>query len=241
MGKLTELMQTLDRLQRQIGDLKGRLRRGPALIRSQEANVAQLSAKLQQHKDKQTQLKLDAKEKEKLSNDSEQAIARRKVQMSEAKNNKDYQALKSQIELDEAAGLQLAEEAINAIELFERFASTIQDVERELQKGEEILKQTQQRFAEEEKVIRVELEKYSAELVLVEQGLPYDFREVYDRLVRTHGGEEVLCHIAVKFCSGCQQTVPINSIALVIQGKPICCSTCGCLLYVQEGYQFERG
>jgi predicted nucleic acid-binding Zn-ribbon protein len=43
-----------------------------------------------------------------------------------------------------------------------------------------------------------------------------------------------LCPIHGEFCGGCHQHVPLNMVAGVMLGKPVCCKSCGRLLYVQE-------
>ena len=242
MNQLTELMERLGRLQCQLGDLGSRLRRGQLLAKSQEGVVKNCQADLEKARERQKQLQLDAKEKEKHNEEGERSITRRKTQLAESKSNKEFQALKMQIAADEAANAVLADEALEAMEIAEKYSSTVAAAEVELKKSMEIYDTTKKNFAEEEPVIRAAFARCSGELKAAENELKHDFREIYDRLVKSHGGEEALAVIAnQKFCGGCNQTLPINSIALVIQGKPTTCSSCGRLLYVPEGYQFEKG
>ncbi len=241
-GGLTELLGRLDRIQRQLSDLNGRLRRGPILLKSQDASVRQLVTQLETIQGKQQQLILEAKGKEKQSNEGEAAIARRKSQLSEAKTNKEYQALKSQIATDETASAVLAEEALEAMEISEKFRETVAAAEAEVAKAQQLFEKTRKTFAEEEPSIRAEIERCTTELNGAESELSRDFREIYNRLVRSHGGDAALALVVNrKFCGGCNQTLPIHFIAQVIQGKPICCSSCGRLLYVPDDFEFEKG
>ncbi|MGL6196814.1 MAG: zinc ribbon domain-containing protein [Thermoguttaceae bacterium] len=242
MLNLTELMERLDRIQRQLSDLGSRLRRGPLMLKSQDTSIKNLTLKLEQVLEEQKQLLLASKAKEKQNTESEQAIARRKAQLSESKNNKEFQALKMQIAADEAASAVLADEVLEAMEAYENFGATVVATEKELEKAKELFETTRKQVLAEEPSIKSDIERCTAELKAAESKLPKEFREVYDRLVRSSGGTEALAVIVNQnFCSGCNQTLPINSIAMVIQGKAVTCSSCGRLLFVPEGYQFSKG
>lgn len=242
VSELTDLLGRLDRIQRQLSDLRSRLRRGPLIVQTQLNQVQSLTTKLETLRKEHQQLVLDAKEKEKLNSESENAIARRKTQLSEAKSNKEFQALKAQIAIDEESNLELTARALKALEKSEDFVENVTQAEAELEKAKQLYGQRKAEFEKELPHINEDVTRCTAELQAAESELSKDFREVYDRLVHSRGGEDALAVIAnQKFCSGCNQMVPINSIALVIQGKPIPCSSCGRLLYVPEGYQFAKG
>lgn len=212
------------------------------MIKSQDKALLELQNKLQQAHAKQQELLLDVKKKEQLNLESENMIARRKTQLSESKNNKEFQALKQQIAADEQASSALADDVLEAMETSDEFAKTVVEIEKEIEKTSAQLESVTKQFENEEPIIQRDIQSCSEELKQLENELSRDFREVYDRLVKLHGGDQALAVIAnQKFCSGCNQTLPINSIALVIQGRPIPCSSCGRLLYVPEGYKFEKG
>lgn len=240
--EISDLLRRLDGKQKQLGDLYTRHRRGPLMIKSQDKALLELQNKLQQAHAKQQELLLDVKKKEQLNLESENMIARRKTQLSESKNNKEFQALKQQIAADEQASSALADDVLEAMETSDEFAKTVVEIEKEIEKTSAQLESVTKQFENEEPIIQRDIQSCSEELKQLENELSRDFREVYDRLVKLHGGDQALAVIAnQKFCSGCNQTLPINSIALVIQGRPIPCSSCGRLLYVPEGYKFEKG
>jgi len=242
VSELTELLGRLERIQRQLADLHSRLRRGSLLAKSQETAIHALEQKLDQAKSRQKALILDVKEKERKNLESENAIARRKTQLAESKTNKEFQALKAQITVDEEANSLLADEVLEAMEASEKFVQTVQSTEEELKKAVQQYETSTKQFQAEEPTIRADIQKYTEELHAAESELPREFREVYDRLVKSHGGDQALAMVTnQKYCGGCNQTLPINFIALVIQGRPVPCSSCGRLLYVPEGFQFAKG
>ena len=72
-----------------------------------------------------------------------------------------------------------------------------------------------------------------AELKEAEVDLPGEFLELYRRLVRAKGGD-ALAPIRGEFCGGCNQHVPLNLCSGLILSKPVCCKSCGRLLYLPE-------
>ncbi|MDR1383284.1 MAG: hypothetical protein LBJ67_05485 [Planctomycetaceae bacterium] len=224
-------------IQRQLADFNSRLSRGPKLIRLQESTVKQITARLEETRAEYHQLYQQAKFKEEQLTKREATLARRKTQMQEAKNNKEFQALKLQVSADETANSTLAEDALEAIEKAEKFAPNVAVIEQELQQVNETLKKTQESFSKEVPVIQASITQYSKRLKEAEKKLPGEFLNLYIRLARSMGGEQALASISSEqFCGGCRQIVPINFIAQVVQGKPVTCKSCGRILYVPEGF-----
>jgi predicted nucleic acid-binding Zn-ribbon protein len=236
------LMINLHQLQRRLFSLRERLRRGPMLIAAHERNVVRANDNLEKTRTEYKKLQVEANDKEQQMSSADTAIKRRKTQLSEAKSNKEYSALQSQIAADESANSVLTDEVLEAIERAEKFKPKVAEMEAELKKVEEQLKMVKQNIVNEEPLIKADVARLESELAAEEAKLPETFRELYNRLVVTRGGAEALSEIAdQKFCSGCNQQIPINSLAKVLQQHPVACSSCGRLLYVSSDYVFDRG
>ena len=235
-------MARLHHLQNRLGELNARLRRSPEVLESQEKNIRSILAELEKLKEAQKQLQLEARKKEQEVSISDQALAKRKVQLSEAKTNKEYQALQHQIKADEAARSVLDDEALDAMDKAEKFAEKFPPVEAELAKAKELFDNTKKKFLAEKPGIESEMAQLGDQLKDVEAELPREFREIYNRLVRSVGGANALAIVEnQKYCGGCNYQVPINSLAMILQQIPITCSSCARLLYVEEGFVFDKG
>ena len=235
---IAPLMAEIHHIQRQLSDLNSRLARGPKMIQVQKDAAERIQARLEQVRAEYCLLSQTAKFKEGELALSETALNRRKLQMQEAKTNKEFEALKLQVQVDEASNNSLADEAFLALEKAEKFAPNIVVVEQELQAANELLQKTQIKIADELPTIETDIAQCSARLKEAEQKLPYDFREIYLRLSRSMGGEQSMAQIYdQKFCGGCRQAIPINFIAQVLHGKPVTCKSCGRLLYMTEDYR----
>jgi len=239
---IRDVMACLHQLQTRLGELNARLRRGPLVIKTQKENIRKTLVELEKLRETHKQLQLEARKKEQEVSAGDQALAKRKTQLSEAKTNKEYQALQHQIQADETARSVLDDEALEAMDRAEKFAENFPKVEAELAKAEEVLDRTQKKFSVEKQAIDVEIAKLNVQLKDVETRLPREFREVYDRLIRSVGGENALAAVEnQKYCGGCNYQVPVNSLAMILQQVPIVCSSCARLLYVEEGFVFDRG
>ena len=245
MADLDGIRDTLEQvhlIQTQLGDLNGRLRRGPALLKTQEGNIQKITATLKQLQTQHSALTAEAKKREQEVAAHDQAIARRKLQLQEAKTNKDYQALQMQIQTDEAARSVLDEEALNAMEKAENFVEKFVPVESEIKKAQELYETTKQKFFAEKPHIESEIADYNTQLQVEEAKMPKEFRDVYNRLVRSVGGSNALAVVeGQKYCGGCSHQIPVNSLAHILAKKPVTCSSCARLLYVPTDFEFDKG
>ena len=248
MGTMVKTEETRDVLehihliQTRLGDLNSRLRRGPAVLKTQEGNIQKFTAKLEQLQTEHRSLIAEAKKKELDVAAHDQAIAKRKQQLQEAKTNKEYQALQLQIQADETARGPLDDAALDAMEIAEKFTKNFPAIEAEVKKTQELYDTTKQKFLTEKPHIESEIADYQAELQTEEVKLPKEFREVYDRLIRSVGGENALAVVEnQKYCGGCNHQIPVNSLAHILAKKPVVCSSCARLLYVPTDFEFDKG
>ena len=239
---IRDVLEQVHIIQTRLGDFNGRLRRGPILLKTQEGNVQKANEKLEKMKGEHRALLAEAKSREQEVQAHGEAIARRKAQLQEAKTNKEYQALQVQIEADEATRDILDDEALDAIEQAERFALKLPPVEAELKKLQELYDTTKSKFFADKPHIEAEVAEYTRQLQDEEAKISSTFREVYDRLVRSVGGENVLAVVVdQKYCGGCNHQIPVNSLAHILAKKPVTCSSCARLLYVPADFQFDKG
>ena len=242
IGEIRDVLEQVHLIQTRLGDLNGRLRRGPLLLKNQEGNIQKCTEKLNKLQEEYRLLAAEAKSKEQEVAVHDQTITKRKLQLQEAKTNKEYQALQVQIQADEAVRDVLDEEALEAIEKAEKFAKNFPPIEAEVKKAQELYETTKQKFLSEKPHIESEITEYNKQLQSEETKMPREFREVYDRLVRRVGGENTLAVVEnQKYCGGCNHQIPVNSLAHILAKKPVTCSSCARLLYVPTDFKFDKG
>ena len=162
-------------------------------------------------------------------------MKRRRQQLLEAKSNVEYQALKDQIAADEMANSVLADEALELMEKLDEATKAAAAAEAALAKARAEADKNQQDYEGQAPNIQGDLRRLEVELKGAEAELSGDFLDLYRRLVRAKGGD-ALAPIHGEFCGGCNQHVPLNMCAGLILAKPVCCKSCGRLLYLPEDH-----
>jgi len=228
-----DTLRTLHQIHEQLRDLHERAARGPRLAKAREANLARLEAQCTEVRNKAKDLRIKTDEKQLQLKTSEAAIERRRQQQREAKDNREYQALGDQIRADQMAMSVLEDEILENMDKLDQLAARVKQAEHDLAKAQAEAAAADRQWQEEAPLIQGDIQRLEAELQQTEAELPEEFRDLYRRLVKAKG-KDALCPIRGEFCGGCHQHVPLNLIAGVMLGKPVCCKACGRLLYLAE-------
>lgn len=228
-----ESLRTLHRIHQQLQDLRERLERGPRMLKAHQTNIQRQEVQTQQIRDELRKLKAATDDKQMQLSSAETGVEKRRGQMRQAKDNREYQALKEEIAATEMANSVLADEILEAMEKLDGLQKKVAEAESVAKKTEEQAEKTHQDVAKRQPLIEGDIQRLEAELKQVEATLPDDFRAHYSRVVRTKG-VEALAPVFDGFCGGCNHQVPVNLISTLMQGQPVLCKSCGRLLYLPE-------
>jgi predicted nucleic acid-binding Zn-ribbon protein len=235
----TDVLRTLHRIHRQLGDLRSRLERGPRQIQACEASVAFREEQLSQARGAAKTARMTADRKQLQLKVGEDKIEELKRKLISIGSNREYQALKDQIAAQEMTNSVLTDEILEELERIDQQQGKIDQAEEVLGKARQKAEQVRSEVQQEEPLIREDLARLEGELKDCEAALPSEIREVYQRVVR-HRGEDALAAVENEYCSGCHQHVPVNVCAEIMLSHPMFCRTCGRLLYMPEGYSPAR-
>lgn len=228
-----ETLRTLHRIHQQLRDLRERLERGPRMLQAHQANIARYETQLAQARDEVRKLKAATDDKQMQLSSAEAAVEKRRSQLREAKDNREYQALKEQIAASEMANSVQADEILEAMEKLDELQQKVAEAETAVKKAQDQAAKTRQEVETQHPLITGDIQRLEAELKQHEAGLPEDFRGHYSRAVRIKG-VEALAPVFGEFCGGCNQQVPVNMVNHLMQGLPVLCKACGRLLYMPE-------
>ena len=234
----TDVLRTLHRIHRQLGDLKARLARAPRLAQAHENSLKKLQAQLEVAKTlaRAQRVANDAKQLHLTS--GEEKVKKRQMQLRQAGDNREYQALKDQIAADEMTNSVLADEILEGMEKLDELTEKRAAAEAAVEKAAGEAQKSQRAGQEEQPLIEADVRRLETELKEAEGSLPGDYRELYKRLV-ARMGEDALVPLNRQFCGGCNQKIPVNMINALMLSRPIACKTCGRLLYMPEGYSLD--
>ncbi len=232
---VTGTLRTLHCMHQQLEDLRERLERGPRLVRARQANIQRLAAQLTELEAQAKSLRMATDRKQLQLDGGEARVKKRQLQLQQAADNREYQALRDQIAADEMANSVLADEVLEAMEKIDQMTEKISEAKAAVEKAQQDAERLAQEFEESEPRIRGDIERLQQEMKQAEDELPADFKTLYDRLLRARG-EDALAAVVGDFCSGCNQQIPVNMINSLMLAKPIQCKACGRLLYLPESY-----
>ena len=228
-----DVLRTLHRIHRQLGDLRERLDRGPKHIRAGDANVKHREDELAKIREEAKTLRKAVDQKQLELKSIEQKVKDLKIKLNAAASNREYQILKEQIAADEMAKSVLEDEIIEALEGIDAFQPKIVETEGGLTAGRDKAAQIRTDVQRQQPLIQADIQRLEAELQQCEANLPPVIRDVYQRIARTKG-EDALAPVVDGSCGGCNQQVPLNVQAEIRMLHPSFCKTCGRLLYLPE-------
>ena len=234
----TEVLRTLHRIHRQLGDLKERLARAPRLAQAHKNNLEKLEAQLEVAKNEAKAQRVANDAKQLQLTGGEEVVKKRQMQLLQADDNREYQALKDQIAAHEMANSVLADEILEGMEKLDELTEKLTAAAAAVEKASGEAQKSQRASQEEQPLVEADIRRLETELKEAEASLPKDYHELYNRLV-ARLGEDALVPLNRYFCGGCNQKIPVNMINALMMSRPISCRTCGRLLYLPEGYSLD--
>ncbi len=226
-------LRTLHRIHRQLADLRERRARGPRQIRNADAHVAHQEQILAAVQSEEKTMRVAADKKQLDLKVAEGRVVELQRKLNMASSNKEYQALKDQIDAVEMANSVLADEILEALERIDAMHPGIVEATDALQKAREKAVKTHIEVEREMPLVEGDIARLETELKEAELALPAESKELYNRVVRQRG-EDALAAVEGQNCLGCYTSVPLNVCNQIMLGYPIFCKTCGRLLYIPE-------
>ncbi len=205
------------------------------MAKAHQANLDRLAKQLEEVQTKFKSLRVHADAKQVSLQAGEAAVQRRRHQLLEAKSNTEYQALKDQIAADEMANSVLADEALELMEKADEAGTAVATAEATVAKARDEADKHRQDYEGEAPAIQGDVRRLEAEL---EDDRGRADRRLPQSLSASGPGQggDALAPVHGEFCGGCNQHVPLNLCSGLMLSKPVCCKSCGRLLYIPEDY-----
>ncbi len=180
-------LRELHRIHQQLGDLRERKERGPKQIKARESNMARLAEELAKLQAEQKAARVRSDQKQLLLKSGEEKIEGLKTKLNQAASNREYQALKDQIAADQMAGSVLADEILEAMEKIDELTAHVDEQQKKIAAAKDDLAKAEQTVRDQAGQLDAEINRLEADLREAESVLPAEFRETYERLVKSKG------------------------------------------------------
>jgi predicted nucleic acid-binding Zn-ribbon protein len=233
MSAPADVLRHLHRIHQQLSDLRERKERAPKQVRAHQNNVARLEQEVAQARNdtKAARVAADQKQLQLKSGDSQ--IANLKRKLNEANSNREYQALLEQIAADEMAKSVLEDEILEALGKIDQLQAATGEAEQRLARAREEMAKVEASTRETAALIEADLTRLETELVTVERDLAPEFREVYQRVMKSKGSDG-MAQVDGDCCGGCFQQIQPNRMNQLYLQHAVLCTSCGRLLYLPE-------
>lgn len=226
-------LRELHRIHRQLTDLRERSERGPKQIRARETNLTRLNEELAKLQAEAKAARVKSDQKQLLLKSGEDKIENLKAKLNACGTNREYQALKDQIAADQMAGSVLADEILESLEKIDEFQKTVGEAQQKIAVAKEDLAKVQETVRAQAEGLESEIKRLEAELHEAESTLPADFRQAYDRVVKSKQ-DDAMAEVQGDCCGGCCQQLTPNMLSELSMSQVVFCRNCGRVIYVPE-------
>jgi predicted nucleic acid-binding Zn-ribbon protein len=233
MSTAANSLRTLHRIHQQLGDLRERKDRGPKQVQAHRNSVTKLDQEVRAAHDAVKQAKIAADQKQLELKTGENKIADLRRKLNEAQSNREYQALLVQIAADEMAKSVLEDEILETLGKIDELQAAAIEAEKRLARAKEELTKVEASVRDQAALIEGDFRRLEAELKTTEASLPGEFRDVYQRVVKSKGSDG-MAKVENDCCGGCFQQVQPNRISQLVMEHAVLCTSCGRLLYLPE-------
>ena len=231
MSLTASSLRDLHRIHQQQTELTARLAAGPIRIKAAEAAVLQLQQSVDEVKGHYTQARVETDDQQLQLKEREQRITDTRGKLNTCATNKEFQALKDQIDTDLQENDLLEDKILKLLEGLDEHEERVKASEQELNDASQELKKIRDAVETSQAGLETDLEQIQEQLTAAEASLPGDLRSDYKRIAQSMG-EDALAGVEEDVCGGCFQKLTPQTINELLVSKPVFCKSCGRLLYM---------
>lgn len=223
-------LRELHHIHTEIQRLRTELDRGPRQVRAKRKVVENKELELEQLRQRLLQTRKSADEKGLQLKSNEAKLHGLQVKLNQATSNREFDAVKGQMEADKMANSVLEDEILEALEKVDALKSSIAAAEKEKTELEKECHLFADRVAATEGDLKTELNRLEASLAVAEKIIPASLMSDYRRLVQAQGAS-ALAPLQGKACTSCMTVVSPQQAIDLRSGRFTFCRSCGRILY----------
>jgi predicted nucleic acid-binding Zn-ribbon protein len=240
MGKVLDGLVKLQSVERQLADVRNRLRRQNAAVTVQQQKVDDLKTSLQQLSDHVLNKQKNAGGVELELKSREAEVAKLRTALNSAKTNKEYAAFLTQINTIKADNSKIEDQVLKAMQDVDQFKTQVEQVKSAISEGEKKLTEIKAGSSEEVKRLETILADLTARRKEAAKDVPADVLSIFDRMASAREGDAMaMVEVQGKkapfeyVCGGCYMSLNAeHANALRTRDELRFCDCCGRILYL---------
>ena len=236
MNELMERLLGLQALDVEISALAARERDLPAQARAAETRLAAKETALQNTRESLKKAKEGSRLKELDLASLEEKLSKLKVQLLGARDNKEYDAFRREIQELEAAISAVEDEILAGLDRVDALKQRCREIEADIETSRAAIESGRDALRKELKQVQADLAHKRRDREGFQTQIDAVHLSQYDRLLRRYKGETVVPVRGDQSCSGCRLSLPKQVLVELLGAQQlVTCPGCGRILYLGEG------
>jgi len=248
MGQLLDALLQLQSVERQLSDVRRRLRTRQLAVATQQKRIDQFHAEQKELEDRS---KLRRKEADNLELDlktRQQQVDKLRAALNAAKTNKEYAAILTQINSLKADNAKQEEDGLKILQEVEAIKTQAAQAAEKVAAEEKRLAEIQASNTEQIAKLQAMTDQLNVQRAESAKGISPEVLSIFERLALSHGGE-AMAPIEVHgkrpphdyVCGGCFMALRAeHANALHSRDEVRTCDNCGRILYLVKDPQAQR-
>lgn len=214
--------------------VQNQLQSAPRQMKSRQQITAAKQAEIDAIKEKMKKLRTSADQSNLQVKTNEAKILGLKAKLNQAASNREFDALRSQIEADEMANSVLEDEVLAAFEKLDRLKDELAQFEAELVTLKAAEAKLAQELAAAEAGLKAQVFEYESMIKRSEHVIPEEISLAYRRMVQAQGAD-AFTEVEGNQCQNCFVTLPQQTLMELKSGKILFCKSCSKLMHLIPG------
>lgn len=214
-----------------LREVQNQLQSAPRQIKARQQFSAAKQVEIDAIREKMKKLKLSADQSNLQVKTNETKVLGLKVKLNQSASNREFDALRSQIEADEMANSVLEDEILAAYEKLDRLKEELAEMESELVTLKAAEAKLAQQLESAAPALRAQVAEYQATIAKAEEIIPGDMRLAYDRMAQAQG-PDAFAEVEGNQCQACFVSLPPQTLLELKAGKVLFCKSCGKVMFL---------
>lgn len=231
MAVPAEALRELHALHLNLDDARLQMERGPKRLQARRQHMQRKQEEVEAAEAELKRLRMLADQKELHLKSNEQKIADLQVRLNTVKTNREYQAIRDQVDADKMANSVLEDEILETYSRIDEHRTKHQSVVEELRRATQETQEMEEEVGRQGQRLEARIKELQEMLARAEQALPADALEIYRRLVAARGSD-AMAAVEGESCTGCYTAITPQMHNELLMNRLVCCKSCGRLLYL---------
>jgi len=240
MGQLLEGLLKLQSIERELAQVKRRLKSRQNAVSIQQRRIDQLQEEWEAVDGKSLARRKDADRRELDLRQSEERVAKLRTALNSAKTNKEYAAILTQINTLKADNAKLEDSTLRVLQEVDSYRAEADKLQKEIDRETRRLEETRQTNAAEIERLNGMMERLTADRGEAAKDIDRAALRAFDRVAEKYDGEAMaVIQIEGKkppydyVCGGCHMSLNAeHANALRVRDEIRTCDNCGRILFL---------